>query len=268
MDPNYNLEEAIELLQTLGLSENEAKCYVGLTRMDAASARKLSEVADIPRTRVYDATRVLQGQGLVEIQHTSPKQFRAVPIQEAIDRIRDRYQARFDELKEALNTIEPVESDDDAPGLQVWSVSGREAIESRAIKLVQDATAEVILVLGDESLLTDQFIEALTDAVNTLEVVIYAPTETIRNRIHATFPAARTVLPGPERLQDMTGTGNLTALGRILLIDQSASLISSIDPDTGDEQAVLSQGPKPPLGPIICQLMVGDGLPSAPEEEP
>lgn len=268
MDPDDNLAEAIELLQLLGLDEYAARCYVGLSRMDNATARKLSEATEVPRTRVYDATKLLEAQGLVEVHHSSPKQFRAVPTEEAIDRFRNRYRARFNELQEALNTLEPVDSTDDSPTQQVWSVAGREAIESRTIKLLQEASAEVVLALGEESLLTESLAEALTEVGENVELVIYELAEAKRDRIRGIVPTGTEVLSGLERLHDSTAPGSRADLGQILLVDQSASLISSIDSDTGEEQAVFSQGPKTPVTFLVSQLVVDDGLLTAPKSGP
>jgi len=69
MTTDDTLEEAVEVLQQLGLKEYEAKCFVGLSRLSTGTAKKLSEITDVPRTRVYDAIRLLEAQGLVEIQH-------------------------------------------------------------------------------------------------------------------------------------------------------------------------------------------------------
>jgi sugar-specific transcriptional regulator TrmB len=53
-------EQPVELLQELGLNEYESKCFVGLTRVTEATAKEISGIAEIPRTRVYDAMRVLE----------------------------------------------------------------------------------------------------------------------------------------------------------------------------------------------------------------
>jgi len=94
MDTPENVAEAIEVLQQLGLKEYEARCFVGLARLNTGTAKKLSELTEVPRTRVYDAIRILEAQGLVEIQHSSPQQFRAVPLEEATERSRDQYEER------------------------------------------------------------------------------------------------------------------------------------------------------------------------------
>ena len=112
MDADPNSEEAVEVLQQLGLKEYEAKCFVGLTRLNMSTAKKLSSLTDVPRTRIYDAIRVLEAQGLVEIQHTSPQQFRAVSLEEATATLRDQYEGRVDRLHNALKTVDTVEDDD------------------------------------------------------------------------------------------------------------------------------------------------------------
>lgn len=46
-------QQAAELLQQLGLKEYEAKCFVALTRLPSGSAKDISGIAAVPRTRVY-----------------------------------------------------------------------------------------------------------------------------------------------------------------------------------------------------------------------
>src|SRR6056297_3003573 len=154
MSTDDTLDEAVELLQQLGLKEYEAKCFVGLSRLAKGTAKQLSEITDVPRTRVYDAVRMLEAQGLVEVQHSSPQQFRAVPLEEATETLRDQYEARVERLQNALEMVEIVDTDDDAPIQQVWALTGRAAIENRTNDLIGDATDEVVLVIGDDSLLT------------------------------------------------------------------------------------------------------------------
>jgi len=101
MDTPENVAEAIEVLQQLGLKEYEARCFVGLARLNTGTAKKLSELTEVPRTRVYDAIRILEAQGLVEIPHSSPQQFRAVPLEEATETLRDQYEERVERLHDA-----------------------------------------------------------------------------------------------------------------------------------------------------------------------
>jgi len=63
---------------------------------------------------VYDAIRILEAQGLVEIPHSSPQQFRAVPLEEATETLRDQYEERVERLHDALDTVDVVDDGDEA----------------------------------------------------------------------------------------------------------------------------------------------------------
>src|SRR6056297_2153109 len=146
-----NVQEAVDVLQQLGLKEYEARCFVGLSQLSAGTAKQLSEMTDVPRTRVYDAVRVLEAQGLVEIQHSSPRKFRAVSLSEATETLRSQYETRVDRLQDALDDIEQDDATDESSIQEVWSMSGSAAIENRTETLLTGADSEIVFVIGDES---------------------------------------------------------------------------------------------------------------------
>jgi len=244
MDTSNQLNEAVDILQQLGLKEYEARCFVGLTRLETGTAKKLSEMTEVPRTRVYDAIRVLEAQGLVEIQHSSPQQFRAVPLEEATKTLQGQYEDRVARLEDALATIETVEVAEGTSSQQVWAMSGREAIENRANDHIETATEEVVLVIGDESLLTESLITTLTEMDPEVDLLIGTLTESLEDEITAQVPQATTFTTGLEWLRSDTDTenGEDVAIGRLLLIDRSTILVSSIIPSTGKEQAIFGEG--------------------------
>ena len=259
MKESDNVEEAIEVLQQLGLKEYEARCFVGLSRLDSGTAKRLSEMTEVPRTRVYDAIRMLEAQGLVEIHHSSPQRFRAVPLREATETLRDQYEARVERLNSALETIDIVETKEESNLQEVWSMSGREAIENRTNELITRATDEVVLVIGDESLLTDDLVEDLTGVGNGVTIVIGALTKSVEERIHEAVPQATTFISGLEWLHGKEASEDEVAIGRLLLVDRSTILVSSIIPDTGEEQAVFGDGFGNGLV-VIARRLMAEGL--------
>jgi sugar-specific transcriptional regulator TrmB len=259
MDTTTNLEVAIEALQQLGLKEYEARCFVGLSRMETGTAKKLSEVTEVPRTRVYDAIRVLEAQGLVEIQHSSPQQYRTVPLEEATETLRDQYEARVERLHDSLETVETVDIDDESPVQQVWAMSGRNGIENRANQLIDEATDEVVLVIGDESLLTDDLVAVLNERANGVDVLVGALTEPTQDQIHEAVPNATTFISGLEWLHGHDNARDDSAIGRLLLVDRSTFLVSSIMPDTGNEQAIFGKGFGNGLV-VIARRLMAQGL--------
>ena len=259
MNTTDSLEEAIEVLQQLGLKEYEARCFVGLSRLHTGTAKQLSEMTEVPRTRVYDAIRVLEAQGLVEIQHSSPQQFRAVPLDEATETLRDQYEDRVERLHDALDTVEIVEEDDETSVQQVWAMSGRDAIENRTNQLIEDASEEIVLVVGDESLLTADLVASLNEVDNGVDLLIGALTESLQDQIQTAVPAAMTFISGLEWLHGENVTEDETAIGRLLLVDRSTILVSSLMPGTKAEQAIFGEGFGNGLV-VIARRLMAQGL--------
>lgn len=52
-------------LEKIGLSPNEAKCYITLLKVGSASANEISRISGIHRVSVYDALRGLREKGLI-----------------------------------------------------------------------------------------------------------------------------------------------------------------------------------------------------------
>ncbi|EMA70752.1 putative transcriptional regulator [Halorubrum aidingense JCM 13560] len=254
-----NIEEAIEVFQQLGLKEYEARCFVGLLRVETGTAKKLSELTEVPRTRVYDAIRVLEAQGLVEIHHSSPQRFRAVSPEEALATLRDQYEERVERLHDALDTVEIIEQSEEEPVQQVWSMSGNDGIENRAEELIDTAADEIVLVIGDESLLTDDLVVTLNGVENDVELLVGALTEPLQEQIQHAVPDATTFISGLEWLHGADASEDETAIGRLLLVDRSTILVSSIMPETKAEQAIFGEGFGNGLV-VIARRLMSQGL--------
>jgi len=249
MSKDHGNTETVDLLQELGLKEYEARCLLALTKTSTSTAKEISEASEVPRTRVYDAIRVLQAKGLVEVQHSSPQEFRAVTVDEAIATLRRKYETRLDALEGHLESLEAA-SEDEA-GLdrvqEVWSLSGHEGIKSRTLERIEDADSEILLLVVDESLLSQDIIDALNAAVDRGTNVIVGGFEpAIVETIGSAVPNARLFETQLDWLVGPDHTGSQVAIGRLLLVDQESVLVSSYYPgeEASDqrEQAVYATG--------------------------
>ena len=254
------LEEAVSVLQQLGLKEYEAKCFVGLSRLSSGTAKRLSEITEVPRTRIYDAIRVLEAQGLVEIQHTSPQQFRAVPLEEGIETLRDQYQDRVDRLETLLTGLDDVQPAEEQPVQEVWSLSGESAVENRIEQLIDDAESEVVLVIGHPSLLTETLAATLGALDPNIDVLIGTVSESLRDRVRESIPNAQTFVSGLEWLE--ADNDSEVAIGRLLLVDRSTILVSTFDAEHEEEHAVFGGGFKNGLVVISRRLMAKGLIPT------
>lgn len=257
-------DDAVEILQQLGLKEYEARCFVGLSQLQSGTAKQLSNVAEVPRTRVYDAIRVLEAQGLVEVQHSSPQRFRTVPLDEAAETLRGQYEARVERLRAALVAVDDIDPGGEEPVQEVWSMSGTDTIANRSNTLVSEATEEVVLVVGDDSLLTDALVETLNGLDGSVDLLVGASSADLERRIHDAVPRATTFLSGLDWLRS-AGDDEDLVIGRLLLVDRSAVLVSTLSPESNDEQAIFGGGFRNGLI-VIARRLLSQGL--IPQRDP
>ncbi|WP_256392157.1 TrmB family transcriptional regulator [Natronoarchaeum rubrum] len=224
-------EQSVELLQQLGLKEYEAKSFVALSRLPKATAKDISDVSDVPRTRVYDAIRVLEAKGLVEIQHSNPQQYRAVKIDEAAATLREEFESRTEKLADSLSAIDAVslEDEDEEVSHEVWSLSGSAAIRNRTKSLFEDADEEIVLVLGDERKLTDDLFDQLRAARDRgTTVLVGTVSETLRDRVNEAMPEVEVFVSELEWLSELEEDPTDTvSISQLLLVDRSAILVST-----------------------------------------
>lgn len=261
MNDSTNQRQSIELLQQLGLKEYEARSFVALARRQQGTAKDISEISDVPRTRVYDAIRVLESKGLVETQHSSPQVFRAVTIDEAVNTLQSEYEERAADLRKALNGLEPsVDAPAEDVTHEVWALSGGKGITSRTTQLVEGATEEVVLVIGHESIFTETLADLLEAArARGVTVIVGAVSESLTADIESRLPGIEVFVSGLEWLQRSALPDDQTQISRLLLVDREAILVSSFttgsDADREHEKAVFGRGFDNGLVTIVRRLM-------------
>lgn len=105
MDDDEPRSVAIEQLEALGLSSYAARTFVALVVHGDATAEEVSQVADVPRTRVYDAADELAGWGLVDVDQSKPRRFSPVSVDRASRRFEAEYARRREALLDALSEL-------------------------------------------------------------------------------------------------------------------------------------------------------------------
>jgi sugar-specific transcriptional regulator TrmB len=253
-------DRAVTLLEQFGLKQYEAKAFVALTRLPEGTAKRVSEISEVPRTRVYDAVRTLESKGLVEIQHANPQQFRAVSIDEAASTLRQEYEERTDSLRDALASLERTTPDAETDVThEVWSLSGTTAITNRSRELLDGADREVVLVLGDRSLVGEPLVDRLRMARERgVTIVVGTTDESVRSRLQDPLPGAEVFVSELKWLEG-GGPGDDTTISRLLLVDRDTILVSTLHESAGEEaereQAVFGRGFDNGLVTVVRRLM-------------
>ncbi|MBX0297139.1 TrmB family transcriptional regulator [Haloarcula nitratireducens] len=269
MDKIANREHAVELLQQLGLKEYEAKAFVALSRLPRGTAKEISDVSEVPRTRVYDAVRVLETKGLVEIQHSNPQVFRAVAIDEAIGTLRNEYDDRVETLRQTLQGLDPAVSDEESEVThEVWALAGEAGITSRTAQLIDEADSEVVIVLGHRNVFTDDLADRLQQARRRgVDVIIGTVSEELRDRVVEALPETKVFVSELEWLTHSALPDDDTEIGRLLLADREAILVSSFHRAASGgqtkEEAVFGRGFDNGLVAIVRRILATGLLSSA-----
>lgn len=218
-------DRAEELLRSLGLKTYEARSFIALCRIPHGTAKDISELADVPRTRVYDAMESLEERGLVEIQHGSPQRFRAIPIEEAIETLRQLYEGRIDDLDRNLRELEPAAGPDEDIQ-QVWALTGDERIDNRKRELVASAREEVIYLVEEVTPHDSSLADTINDAIERgVDVVLRIPSDIDAEVVESTVDGATVISDGLECLEGDVTDAHESLLG-ILLVDRGTVLLT------------------------------------------
>lgn len=262
MSDTGNQTRAEELLQELGLNEYEAKCFVALTALPKATAREISDLSDVPRTRVYDAIRVLESQGLAEVQHSTPQQFRAVPTEEAVQTLDDTYTSRVNELQQQLDALGETGQDQTDIVHEVWALSGEQAITNRTRNLIREATEEVVLVVG-QGKVVGGILSDLREVSNECRLLVGVPTHDREISLQRQVPDANVFVSEYDWLTaDYTGDDS-AAINRMLLVDRGSFLVGSSAKQSNPaaERAVFGRGFSNGLVVIARRLLLSGLIP-------
>lgn len=230
---------AVDHLTELGLSTYAARTFAALVALGDGTAQDVSDVADVPRTRVYDAADELRNWGLIDVQQSTPKRFWPVSTETATRRFEREFRDRVDTVTAALRELETTDRTREQRG--VWTVTGRETVTERVVAFVEDAEDEVVYTT-DTDLLTDPVVDALSAASECgvtirLAGMSQSATATIRDE-----------LPEVNTFESMWNWSD-TPAGRLLMVDRDRTLVSVLvdgdgnhPPEPLDETAIWGAG--------------------------
>lgn len=242
---------AIEHLTELGLSTYAARTFAALVALGDGTAQDVSNVADVPRTRVYDAAEELQEWGLIDVQQSTPKRFWPVSVDTAARRFEREFRNQMDAVTAALRSLEVDDRSREQRG--VWTVTGRETVTDRVVEFVEEAETEVVYTTATD-LLTDPVVDTLSAASKRgvtirLAGMSQSATATIGDR-----------LSEANTFESMWNWAE-TPAGRLLMVDQKRTLVSVLvdgdgdyPPEPLDETAIWGTGPANGLVVVLRAL--------------
>jgi sugar-specific transcriptional regulator TrmB len=223
-----NVGDAITALENLGLTAYEAQYFVALAQLPQGTAKEISQVADVPRSRVYETMDRLQNRGLVELHQANPRAYQSVSVDTALRTFRAQYDSYLETLDSSLRTLEP---DFQQTVQGVWAINSHEQVTGRIVDLISEASNEIVLIVLDENVFDTDTVEALVEA-DSRAVTIYIGTtvESVRDRI--TTAGIDAQLFATELIEWFTAMSDAPRMGRLLMVDRGPVLVSALHKET------------------------------------
>ncbi|WP_248515461.1 TrmB family transcriptional regulator [Salinarchaeum laminariae] len=218
-------------LQRLGLSKYEAEVFVALQQIDSGTASDTATIADVPRSQVYGAAEDLEERGLVDIQHGSPKRYRAVSLEEARSKLRRDFEREHERAFESLEELDARYADREPRQEEIWTVSGAENVNARIESFVTEAEESIQLGTG-ASRVTDELRSTLVQLATDVDVTVISADSGIEEPFRDT-DVETVILP-------VIYDGDSWPDGRFVVVDERTVLLSVIA-ESGSESAFWSE---------------------------
>jgi len=170
-------------LLEFGLTQNQARVYLFLSKNTTKSAPEISKSLRIPRTETYHLLNGLQSKGITIAAFGKPTKFQAVPFDKSINILVSNERTRLDELeKQSLymisqwNMIPDTETDDALIKENRFQiVQGKVSIVGKLNQLINSAKKDILLLGSEKDFMkfyhTD-FVDSLKDVNTNLKILM------------------------------------------------------------------------------------------------
>lgn len=161
-----------KLCEHVGLSEYEAKVYISLIMEGPSTARRLSMVSGVPRTKIYGTLKKLIERGLVVEIPDTPRRFISVSPSEVFTPFLKLYESKVEDLYSLLSSLNRIYSR--MEGMirmrkgEIWTLIGRREILKRISEMLSRAESFVDIVTTENGLILvykayNKILDALID---------------------------------------------------------------------------------------------------------
>jgi len=140
-------EKTRRSLQDLGLTEYEMRTYAALLEHGAMTASRVSEHANVPYSKIYEALGSLEKKGWIEAEHGRPSKYYPKPPAEAVATTRMRMEDTFNESEnQVLKELQPLyEKKDTGERPEIWIVRGQYNILTKIRETLARTRRELLI---------------------------------------------------------------------------------------------------------------------------
>ncbi|MFC1513708.1 TrmB family transcriptional regulator [candidate division KSB1 bacterium] len=175
--------QIFQTLESLGLSNYEAKAYLSLLRKNPLTGYQLSKNSGVPRSRIYETLEKLSVKGYILSQKGPPTKYIPINGEEFIQKAENSLNNKIDTFRKWFADV--LEKQPAFSG--IWSIKGRENILNKANFMINYANDSVVICAVDEDL------EVLKDSLENasdqyIDIVVISGGEFTSKKIENCFP--------------------------------------------------------------------------------
>ena len=177
-----SIEKINKILLQYGLTPNQSKVYLHLTKAGEKTASELSKNLKIPRTETYHLLNSLEQKGIIYSIFGKPSRFNSIPITDAMNILIDNEKKRIEDLESKKKTIVSLwetlpefhSEKTELPENRFQSLQGRNSVLVKIEQMTKTATKS-IHVLGTEAnfikFYHTDFVDYLKGTKSELEII-------------------------------------------------------------------------------------------------
>lgn len=149
------MEEGIisQMIDSLALTEYEAKAYIALVKMGSLTIVRLSEVSAIPRPKCYSVMRSLMSKGMVSQVMSRPMRCQALPPDIAFKNRLSQLEDELDRKRETSNRVLRglknlmLEEGPPSPEYHIYMIEGPKNIVTSIVTDLEAVKREILVAI-------------------------------------------------------------------------------------------------------------------------
>lgn len=165
------MDALINGLKKLGLTEYEARAYVGVLKLGEGTIQDICQAGELPRSRTYDIMRKLAQKGYVEIGAYKPLMYRAIDPNVVTKEMTSEIIRTRDEVLTSLTNLQKKDERSSSP---VWMLFDERGIELSVKSLLDRSEKEiVVLAISNGTLLKFSNAISIKSKTSQIKVLIF-----------------------------------------------------------------------------------------------
>lgn len=151
------LDEKINLLKNIGLTDTESKVYLTLIKNGNTSGYEASKLSGVPRSKIYNTLESLVRKGFVLFSEKDGNtRYASIPINEISEKIKREINHTLDELDTQLKDYEAVTDLE-----YIWHIKEYNNVFAKCRNIINSTEKELLIQIWEEDIseIIDEVIE-------------------------------------------------------------------------------------------------------------